>query len=339
METALENQGSVMQYGNDVNIPFVAVWMVTYNHETYISQAIESVMMQKTTFSYKLFIGEDFSTDKTREICIAYQQEHSDKIVLLLNKNNIGAVLNAKNTFDACFNCGAKYIALLEGDDYWVDNQKLQRQVSFLESNSQYSMCFHDVFHLNERDLLKNDNEVVYGPSNANKNIIGREYTFKSVFRKNEISSCSVVFRAKYFDPNFFRINNIIGDLQIYFQLLQNKPGYFLPSRMAVYRIHSNGVFSGANNIDRVFHMNDLFRCFLVKSPIKYRKIFKQGITKCSYFIACEFLKQGKIRDSFKYFHKTIFEFPFVNWLDKLKLIVRFSSLSVEIIFQGFKSK
>lgn len=328
-----------MHSGTESNQLLLAVYMITYNHEPFIAQAIESVMMQETSFPYRLFIGEDCSTDHTREICITYQQEYPEQIVLLQNEKNLGALLNAKKTFNACLNSGAKYIAMLEGDDYWLDIQKLQMQVSFLESNSQFSLCFHDVFHLNERDLDMNDNNVVYGPSNDKQDLTGSVYRFKDVFKNNDISTCSVVFRTKYFDPNLLQTNNIIGDLQIYFQLLQYDPGYFLPLRMAVYRIHSNGIFSGVENIDRILYIDKLFRYFLNQSPMKYRNIFKRGITKCSYFIACEFFKQGKIRDSFKYFQKTIFEFPFVNWLDKLKLIVRFSSLSVKTIFQGFKSK
>lgn len=120
----------------------VAVYMITYNHEAYIQEAIESVLMQKTDFKYKLFIGEDLSTDNTRKICVEVAKQYSDKIELFLHPKNIGAVNNAQVIYRKCFDSGAKYIAMLEGDDYWTDPYKLQKQVDFLEANDELSMCY-----------------------------------------------------------------------------------------------------------------------------------------------------------------------------------------------------
>ncbi len=84
--------------------------MITYNHEKFISEAIESVLTQKTTFPIKLFIGDDFSTDKTREICFSYKTRYPENIELTLNKSNLGGALNARQVYQACINSGAKYI-------------------------------------------------------------------------------------------------------------------------------------------------------------------------------------------------------------------------------------
>lgn len=116
----------------------VSVWMITYNHERFISQAIESVLAQDTGFDYELVIGEDCSTDRTRDIVLEFQRRYPTRIRLLLQQENVGAGANA---FDVLQACRGKYIAMLEGDDYWTDPQKLQLQVELMEANPAAFMC------------------------------------------------------------------------------------------------------------------------------------------------------------------------------------------------------
>ena len=111
---------------NDSRIK-VSVVMLTYNHEKYIAQAIESVLMQETDFHYEIVIGEDCSTDRTREIVIEYQKKYPDKIRTLLHAKNIGGNANYRQTYSEC---NGDYIAFLEGDDFWIDRKKLQKQIS-----------------------------------------------------------------------------------------------------------------------------------------------------------------------------------------------------------------
>lgn len=96
--------------------------MITYNHEKFISQAIESVLMKKTNFDYELVIGEDCSTDRTRKICIDYRKEYPDKIKLLLRESSLGI---HRNFVDTLKECTGEYIVLLEGDDYWTETYML----------------------------------------------------------------------------------------------------------------------------------------------------------------------------------------------------------------------
>ena len=127
----------------------VAVYMVTYNHEKYIRQAIKGVVQQKSTFPIKLFIGEDCSTDRTRDICLEMKQKYPNRIELLLNEKNLGPLKNAANVYEACINY-AKYTAICEGDDYWTDKTKLQKQVDFLEANDEFNIVCHRAYNLNE---------------------------------------------------------------------------------------------------------------------------------------------------------------------------------------------
>ena len=110
----------------------VSVLMITYNHENFIREAIDGVLMQKTTFPIELIIGEDCSTDSTRKIVVEYAEKYPDLIRPLLPGSNLGMMKNFNKTMEAA---KGKYIAICEGDDYWTDPLKLQKQVDILEAN------------------------------------------------------------------------------------------------------------------------------------------------------------------------------------------------------------
>src|SRR5437016_2968680 len=110
----------------------LSVMMITYNHERYVRHALDSVLMQKVDFDYEIVIGEDRSTDSTREILLEYRDKFPAKFRLLLHEQNIGVIRNCFTTLAAC---RGEYVALLEGDDYWTSDTKLQKQVEFLDSH------------------------------------------------------------------------------------------------------------------------------------------------------------------------------------------------------------
>ncbi len=121
--------------------PLVSVAVPVYNHEKYIEKALEGALGQKTTFEFEIVVGDDFSTDGTRNILERFKKLYPDKIFLVLQNSNQGVVRNSSDIYK---NCRGKYIAMLEGDDYWSYEYKLQKQVDFLEQNEDYIGCFHD---------------------------------------------------------------------------------------------------------------------------------------------------------------------------------------------------
>ena len=121
--------------------PIVSVHMITYNHEPYIRQAIEGVMMQRTNFEFELVIGEDASQDKTREICFEYQKKYPDKIRVLWWHENVSKLGGNGQRNRA--HCRGEFIASCEGDDYWIDPLKLQKQVDLIR-NTGAVMCVAD---------------------------------------------------------------------------------------------------------------------------------------------------------------------------------------------------
>lgn len=118
----------------------ISVIVPTYNHEKYIQAALDSIFAQQTEYSFEVLIGDDFSTDGTRAILQEYKSYYPNCIRLFLSPKNLGATRNA---FNLLTNARGKYLATLEGDDYWTDPEKLQQQVDFLESHPEYIGCTH----------------------------------------------------------------------------------------------------------------------------------------------------------------------------------------------------
>jgi glycosyltransferase involved in cell wall biosynthesis len=147
-----------------MNSPTVSILMVTYNHEKYIRNAIEGVLIQKTKFPIELIIGEDHSTDSTREICKEYESKYREVIRILDSEKNIGGL---PNFIKSLAECNGRYVALCEGDDYWTDPYKLQKQVDFLEYHKEYALvCTNkkvllgDAFFDDQKKVSKNSLEV-----------------------------------------------------------------------------------------------------------------------------------------------------------------------------------
>ena len=129
-------------------IPLVSVCIQTFNHKNYITECLDGILNQKTTFDFEIILGEDESTDGTREICIQYHQKFPEKINLFLRSRKDVIYINSQPTgrYNFLENLKAssgKYIAICPGDDYWKDPLKLQKQVEFLESNEEAVGAFH----------------------------------------------------------------------------------------------------------------------------------------------------------------------------------------------------
>ena len=121
-----------------VGDPLVSVLMITYNQEKYLEQAVTSVLAQRTDFAFEIVLGEDCSTDGTRAIAFDLQRRHPDRVRILFSDANVGFQRNARRVLDAC---RGAFVAILEGDDYWSDPDKLQRQVAQLQAHPEVGIC------------------------------------------------------------------------------------------------------------------------------------------------------------------------------------------------------
>jgi glycosyltransferase involved in cell wall biosynthesis len=137
-----------------MNKPKVSVCIFSYNFSQYIAQALESVLNQKTNFDFEIVVGDDCSTDNSREIISTFQKKHPDKIVLAYEQSNQGGTRNWIQTINRC---QGKYIALLDGDDYFIDENKLQKQFDILENNASSNIVFNSV-----KEIMENKNNIEY---------------------------------------------------------------------------------------------------------------------------------------------------------------------------------
>lgn len=224
---------------NETNIkPLLSILCLTYNHEKYIQKAIEGFLGQKTNFSYEIIIAEDCSTDKTKEIIEDYQKQYENRIKLISYPKNIGM---HKNFINALNECKGEYIAYCEGDDYWTDSNKIQKQVDFLERNSNYVLTYAGVQAIR-------DNKIDYNYTGGLK----WDLTADQLKSVQSINTLTTVFRNIVNDiPPEIESSGVI-DSFIWSLLGNYGAGHYchnvLPS---IYRMHDSGIHSSKSDVER----------------------------------------------------------------------------------------
>lgn len=187
----------------------ISIIMMTYNHEQYVCQALESILMQKLTVSHELLIVDDGSTDKTQDIICAYKKRFLCPVRTCLKKNNWN--WPTKNAYYIFSKARGRYIAVIEGDDYWTDEYKLQKQYDFLEKHKNYSACVTDYYVVNQ------ESQRIDGSSNLWKIKYNNSYTMED-FKHMVYPGMTVTFFARnYFDADLYKIfyqaSNMSGDI------------------------------------------------------------------------------------------------------------------------------
>ena len=222
-----------MSQSADIPGVMVSVMIITYNHERYIQAALDSILGQQVSFPIEIVIGEDCSTDGTRAMLREYNTQYPNLIRLLLRKHNLGVSHNWESTMQEC---KGKYIALLEGDDYWTSPCKLQKQVDFLEAHSDYSMCFH-----NARVVYENGQ-----PPQASHPMTMHtqsEFTLDDVTRDWSIATAAVMFRRELMrEVPAWVHESVVVDLPVFAMLASSGRVGYLPDEMSVYRVNIGGV-------------------------------------------------------------------------------------------------
>lgn len=212
------------------DIPLLTVTMITFNHCRYLEKAIFGVLNQKTDYDFKLLIGDDCSTDGSRGILLKYQKLFPSKIILKLPKSNLGANINS---FSNRMLCKSKYICDNEGDDFWIDEFKIQNQIEFLEEN----MDFNIVAGRNLRmygDELRIDK--IYTPDD---NIIDRfDY-----FKKRAFHISTACYRNPIEYPDWI-LDIFSSDKFLVFLIAGNKKICVKNKVFSVYRVHEMGISS-----------------------------------------------------------------------------------------------
>ncbi len=228
---------------NHPTTPLVSICCLTYNHAQYIHQCIQGFLMQRTTFPVEILIHDDASTDGTAGILHEYQHQYPDKIFPLYETQNQYSN-GYQNLMDIEFNYSrarGKYIAYCEGDDYWTDPLKLQKQVDFMESHPDYSVCFHRCKHLNTyTGQLSNDYCSRYFAQNEE----GVDISFEMFFDRWITQPLTMLFRTADFNPEWQKRYHYYRDMHEIYHLLNVGKGYLFAFVGGVYRYHHGGIHS-----------------------------------------------------------------------------------------------
>jgi glycosyltransferase involved in cell wall biosynthesis len=219
--------------------PLVSICCQTYNHANYIEDALEGFLMQVVDFKYEILLRDDASTDGTAEICKDYAKKYPDKIKLLGYKEN--QYKRGVRPFpDNVRRAKGKYVAFCEGDDYWTDPLKLQKQVDFLEKNKAYVVCSHNARIIDEKSNIIQNKKIPYFKED-------KTFTQMDMKKGAPMLTLSLVFRNIIgFSEHIKKHPKVInGDSLLISFLGKFGKGYYIEDiQPAVYRVHSGGIWS-----------------------------------------------------------------------------------------------
>ena len=275
--------------------PKVSISCITYNHEEYIAKALDSFLMQKTNFPFEIIIHDDASTDKTAEIIRKYEKEYPHIIKPIYQRVNQFS-LGKKPSHDFTFKkAQGKYIALCEGDDYWIDENKLQLQVSFLEDNPSYSMSFH------RSDVLDEEHHTKLEPYPFIDE--DKSFTIYDFLKGNLASTASIVRRKEEtlkYPENFDRFK--LGDWP--FNMIYASVGKvkYHANIMSCYRLHNGGVWSKKNEIKKYRYTIYMLEEMDIYFNKKYHNDFSKIILRHLYQLMEFYLERQQVLKAFVIF-------------------------------------
>ena len=219
----------------------VSVLLTTYEQERYVAQALDSVLMQRTDFAWEFLVGEDCSTDATRDVVLDYAKRWPERIRVFLPEVNQGGHANFARLLRAA---RGRYLAWLEGDDYWTDREKLRKQVEYLEAHPEVVLCFH-------RAMVVDEGEAGRAPRASNRRQAPLT-TIRDICRGNYIHTGSTMFRSGVVEdlPEWF-YSLPTGDWPLFVLLAQYGSIGFLDEVMCVYRKHDAGLWARRSRAEK----------------------------------------------------------------------------------------
>lgn len=234
------------------NLPLVSISCITYNHASYIKECIDGFLMQKTNFNFEVLIHDDHSTDGTEEIIKEYAKQYPDIIKPLFEKENQYSL--GKPIGSAVWNlprARGKYVAMCEGDDYWIDPYKLQKQVDFLESHPDYGMCYTKV-----KRFVQKSNQFIDEWGGPNE-------TMDKLLIENTIPTLTAVFHKAIYYNYLTEIHPskrgwLMGDYPIWLYFAQNSKIKFINETTGVYRICTESA-SHSNDLEKIIRFNNSY--------------------------------------------------------------------------------
>ena len=310
-----------------MDYPLLSISCITYNHEPFIKECLEGFLLQKTNFEFEVLIHDDASLDNTANIIKEYEMKYPDLFrVIYQNENQYSKGVKTINPKFNYPRARGKYIALCEGDDYWTDPYKLQKQVDFLEANSDYDLVYSDIdFYYQKTKVTKKSvfkNNMVKRSSNFEEHLINRSYLAPPTWLFRKEALCKLQINEKAY-------RNIDGTFVLMLNFLKNERVYFMEESTAVYRILEESA-SHSKSEEKMFKYNlgvfDIQKQFIEQGEVSQEttdKILFKNYTK--YFEAAikfeHFDFQKEAIDYFK--SKNIHDFFLNHFVEKTKERIR----------------
>ena len=235
----------------------ISICCTTYNHEKYIRQCLDGFVMQKTNFAFEILVHDDASTDSTAVIVKEYSDNYPHLFRCVYQTEN--QFLKQNTLINILFKMAkGKYLAICEGDDYWTDSYKLQKQVDFLETNSKFNICFHNTLELFENNAPKSFNYCDFGSD--------MQLDFKQMIAKNYIPTCSAVFRNNTnwstLPSEFFKSK--FGDWYLHLLNIRNSKAWYINEVMGVHRLLNNSEWSPLTKTIQIKYIIETFNYFKI---------------------------------------------------------------------------
>jgi len=298
---------------------FVSIICFAYNHEKYIRETLNGFVMQKTNFSFEIVIHDDASTDKTADIIREYEKKHPTIFKPIYQVVNQYTLEKGRVTKICYAAAKGKYIALCEGDDYWTDPLKLQKQVDFLENNKDYNLCAHDTDIIKEGVILKK--EWRWDPKRTTFTV--EDYIYALFFHTSSALFRNFENRVMIKDSQILQ-----GDIILFLSVINDKKVHFIEEVMSVYRLHEGGITNSALHKSKLNTYKSLLiilEKFDLFSNYKFRNLIclKKQTIKSLIFLFDQ-TKENKIK-------------PFVRLKYYLFKIVLLISVKIIARINGFK--
>ncbi|MCC5915624.1 MAG: glycosyltransferase family 2 protein [Balneolaceae bacterium] len=215
--------------------PLVSIVCLTYNQEDFIADTIEGFLDQETTFPVEILIHDDASADHTVEIVESYREKFPSTIRTVFQTQNQFSISGDPEVNVMYPIAKGKYIALCEGDDYWIDPKKLEKQVALMEENPQYVLCVGGYTRFNQESC---ETRVIIEKSK------GFEFTLKEMRFKWLTKTLTALFRREVVNEFDFKAYNHRRDIHLFYHIVKNRRAFYMAENMGVYRIHRDGINS-----------------------------------------------------------------------------------------------
>lgn len=301
----------------------VSVCITSYNHAEFIAQCLDSILSQQTDFPFEILIGEDESSDGTREICQKYAAQFPERIKLFLRSREDVIYINDRptgryNFMETLKQATGKYIAICDGDDFWTDTAKLQKQVSFLEENKEYTLTHHAVFEQNDKTNARK--EIRLKPDNDSTT---------ELIKKNYIHTVSTLFRKESLVIPEWYLQVRQGDWPLWILLsMQGKIKYF-EDLMACYRIHPKSNWSSSSVLANINMVQSAIEIMNRKLNYEFNEAFLYHKRSLYYYSLFNLARSGSVYLFFKhwiiafYYVSKVDAYSFKDLFNHLKSFIR----------------